>query len=98
MNRAFNVSSVAQLCPTLWDPMDYSRAGFPVPHQLPELAQTHARPVSDAIQPSHTLLSPSSPPSIFPSVNVFPMSKFTLGGQRIGASASASGLLMNIQD
>ena len=35
-------SSVAQLCPTLCDPMHYSTPGFPVHHQLPELAQTHA--------------------------------------------------------
>ena len=34
-------SSVAQLCPTLCDPMDYSTPGLPVHHQLPELAQTH---------------------------------------------------------
>ena len=34
-------SSVAQLCPTLCDPMHYSTPGFPVHHQLPELAQTH---------------------------------------------------------
>ena len=41
--------------------MDCSTPGFPVHHQLPELAQTHVRRVSDAIQPSHPLLSPSSP-------------------------------------
>ena len=54
-------SSVAQSCPTLWDPMDYSMPGFPVHHQLPEPAQTHVHRVSDAIQPSHRLLSPSPP-------------------------------------
>ena len=54
-------SSVAQSCPTLWDPMDYSMPGFPVHHQLPEPAQTHVHWVSDAIQPSHRLLSPSPP-------------------------------------
>ena len=52
-------SSVAQSCPTLCDPMDCSTPGFPVYHQLPELAQTHVCPVGDAIQPSHPLLSPS---------------------------------------
>ena len=52
-------SSVAQSCPTLCDPMDRSMPGLPVHHQLPELAQTHAHQVSDAIQPSHPLLSPS---------------------------------------
>ena len=54
-------SSVAQSCLTLCDPMDCSMPGFPVHHQLPALAQTHAHRVSDAIQPSHPLLSPSSP-------------------------------------
>ena len=52
-------SSVAQLCPPLCDPMDYSMPGFPVHHELPELAQTHVHGVCDAIQPSHLLLSPS---------------------------------------
>ena len=63
-------SSVAQTCPTLCDSMDCSRPGFPVLHQLPELAQTHVHQVSDAIQPSHprqALLQPS----IFPSIRVF---------------------------
>ena len=54
-------SSVAQSCPTLCDPMDCSMPGLPVHHQLPELTQTHVHWVSDAIQPSHPLLSPSSP-------------------------------------
>ena len=53
------LSSVAQLCPTLCDPVDCSMPGFPVLYQLPELAQTHVHQVSDAIQPSHPLLSPS---------------------------------------
>ena len=46
---------------TLWDPMGCSTSGFPVRHQLPELAQTHVRWVGDAIQPSHSLSSPSPP-------------------------------------
>ena len=54
-------SSVAQLCLTLCDPMDCSTPGLPVHHQLPEFTQTHVHWVSDAIQPSHTLLSPSPP-------------------------------------
>ena len=54
-------SSVAQSCLTLWDSMDCSMPGFPVHNQLPELAQTHVHWVSDAIQPSHSLSSPSSP-------------------------------------
>ena len=53
--------SVDQSCPTLCDPMDCSRPGFPVLHHLFELAQTHAHWVSDAIQPSHPLSSPSPP-------------------------------------
>ena len=54
-------SSVAQLCLTFWDLMDCSTSGFPVYHQLPELAQTHVHQVSDAIQPSQPLSSPSPP-------------------------------------
>ena len=55
-------SSVQSLsCPSLCNPMDCSTPGFPVHHQLPELAQTHVHRVSDAIQPSHPLLSPSPP-------------------------------------
>ena len=57
-----SVSSVAQSRPTLYDPMDYNTPGLPVHHQLPEFTQTHAHSVSDAIQPSHPLLSPSPPP------------------------------------
>ena len=54
-------SSVAQLCPTLCDPMDCSTPGLPVHHQLPEFTQTHVHWVGDAIQPSHPLSSPSLP-------------------------------------
>ena len=56
-----SVSSVAQSCPSLFDLMDCSTPGFPVQHQLPELAQTHVHPVGDAIQPSLPLSSPSPP-------------------------------------
>ena len=52
---------VAQSCPTLCDPMDCRTSGFPVHHQLPELTQTHVYRISDAIQPSHPLLSPLPP-------------------------------------
>ena len=51
--------------------MDHSTPGFPVHHQHLELAQTHVHRVSDAIQPSHLLSSPSLLPSIFPSTKVF---------------------------
>ena len=55
------LSSVAQLCPTLCNPMDCSMPSFPVHHQLLELVQTHVHWVGDAIQPSHPLSSPSPP-------------------------------------
>ena len=54
-------SSVAQLCPTLCDPMNRSTPGLPVHHQLPEPTQTHVHWVDDIIQPSHLLSSPSPP-------------------------------------
>ena len=54
-------SSVTQSCPTLWDPMNRSMPGLPVHHQLSEFTPTHVHRVSDAIQPSHPLLSPSAP-------------------------------------
>ena len=54
-------SSVAQSRPALCDLMDCSMPGLPVHDQLPELAQTHVHWVSDAIQPSHPLSSPSPP-------------------------------------
>ena len=53
--------SVAQSCLTLCDPMNHSTPGLPVHHQLPESTQTHVHRVSDAIQPSHPLSSPSPP-------------------------------------
>ena len=52
-------SSVAQSCPTLCDPMNCSTPGLPVHHQLLEFTQTHVHWVSDTIQPSHPLSSPS---------------------------------------
>ena len=54
-------SSVAQSCPILCDPMNHSTPGLPVHHHLPEFTQTHVHRVSDAIQPSHPLSSPSPP-------------------------------------
>ena len=55
----FQFGSFTQSCPTLCDPTDCSTSGFPVQHHLPELAQTHVHQVSDAIHPSHSLLSSS---------------------------------------
>ena len=94
-----SVSSVAQSCPTLCDPMGCSTRGLPVHHQLPELTQTHIHRVGHAIQ--HLILCHPFllPPSTFPASGSFPMSQlFASGGQRIGVSASASVLPMNIQD
>ena len=69
LNLTCSVQSLShvQLC----DPMDFSKPGFPVHHQRPELTQTHICQISDAIQPSRPLSSPLLPPSIFPSIRVF---------------------------
>ena len=58
-NYSVQFSSVAQSCLTLCDPMNRSTPGLPVHHQLPEFTQTHVHQVSDAIQTSHPLSSPS---------------------------------------
>ena len=71
VEHSVQFSSVAQLCSTLCDPMDCSTPGFPVHHQLLELAQIHVHQVSDAIQPSHLLSSSSPMPSTFPNIRVF---------------------------
>ena len=63
--------SVTKSCPTLCDPMNCSTPGLPVHHQLLEFIQTHVHRVSDAIQPSHPLSSPSSLPPIPTSIRVF---------------------------
>jgi len=59
--RSDQIRSVAQSCPTLCDPMNRSTPGLPVHHQLLEFTETHVHRVSDAIQPSHPLSSPSPP-------------------------------------
>ena len=64
-------SSVVQSCPTLCDPMNHSMPGLLVHRQLPEFTQTHVHRVSDAIQPSHSLLPHLLLPSIFPQIRVF---------------------------
>ena len=64
LKKAFSsvqFSSVAQLCPTLCDPMNCSTPGLPVHHHLPEFTQIHVHQVCDAIQPSHLQSSPSPP-------------------------------------
>ena len=84
-----------------FDPMDCSTPGFSVHHQLLEPTQTHVHRVSDAIQPSHPLSSPSPPAFNLsqPASGSFPKSQFfESDGQNIGVSASASVFPMNIQD
>ena len=92
-------SSVAQSCPALCNPMDYSTPGLPVHHQLLEFTQTHVHWIGD---PSNHLISVvpfSSHLQSFPASGSFQMSQFfTTGGQSTEVSASASVLPMNIQD
>ena len=98
-SKIFCCCSVAKSCLTLCDPMDCSTPGFPLPHYLPEFAETHVHWIGNAIQPSYPLLSPSSPAlKSFPASRSFPMSQlFASGGQSIGASASALVLPVSIQ-
>ena len=69
--KEIQFSSVAQSCLTLCDPMNCITPSLPVHHQLPEFTQTRAHRVSDAIQPSSPLLSPSPPAPIPLSIRVF---------------------------
>ena len=94
------ICSVAQSRLTLCDPMDCSTPGFPILHQLLELAQTHVHQVGDAMQASHALSSPSPPAfNLSQHQGPFLMSQlFASSGQSIGVSALASVLPMNIQD
>ena len=63
----FQLGSVAQSCPALYDPMDCGMPGFPGHHQLPELAQTHVHPTIHFILCCPLVLLPS----VFPSIRVF---------------------------
>ena len=93
----YQFSSVTQSFPTLCDPMNRSKPGLPVHHQLLEFTQTRVHSVSDAIQPPRPLPSPS-PPQSFPASGSCQMSQlFTSGGHSIGASASSSVLPVNNQ-
>ena len=87
-------------CPTLCDPMDWSTPSFPVHHQLPELAQTHIHWVSDAIQPSHPLLSPSPPAfNLFQHQSLFKwVSSLYQVAKVLEVQLQLSVLPMNIQD
>ena len=96
LNKVIQFSSVAQWCLTLCNFMDCSMPAFPVPHYLPDFAQTPVHRVNGAIQPSHPLSPLLFLPSIFPSIGVFSKKLlFTSGGQSTKASASV--LPMNIQ-
>ena len=86
-------SSVAQSCPTLCNPMNYSMPGLSVHHQLPESTQIHVYWVSDAIQHLILCCSLLLPPSNFTSIRVY-----ASDGHSIGVSASALALPMNTQD
>ena len=68
-------SSFGQSCPTLCDPMNHSTPGLPVHHQLPEFTQTYVHRVSDAIQPSSSVIPFSSYPQSLPASESFPMSQ-----------------------
>ena len=87
--------SITQSCPTLCDPIDCSMPGFLVRYQLPEFTQTHVHRVSDSIQLSHPLSSPSSAFNLSQHQGLFPMSQFFASG---GPSIGALVLPMNIQD
>ena len=88
--KTVQFSSAAPLHLTLCNPTDYSMSGSPVHHQLPEFAQTHVHRVSDAIQPSSSVIPFSSCLESFPASGSFPVSQFfASGGQSIGVSASA---------
>ena len=92
-------SSVIQSGLTLCEPMDCSTPGFPVHHQLLELAQTHVPQFGDAIQPSHPLLTPSPPAfNLAQLQGLFQGVSSSHQVASIGISASASVLPMNIQD
>ena len=94
----WSVSSVAQSSLTLWDAMDCSMSGFPVHHQLLEVAQTYVHQVGDAIQSISFSVIPFCLQT-FPASRSFSLNQFfTSGGQIIGVSASASVLAMNIKD
>ena len=76
MNTSVQFSSVAQLCPTLCNPMNHSSPGLPVHHQLPEFTQTHVHRVSDAYPAISSSVVPfSSCPQFLPASESFPMSQ-----------------------
>ena len=92
-------SSVTQSCLTHWDPMNCSTPGLPVCHHLLEFTQTHVHRDSDAIEPSHPLLSPSPPAPVPPSIRVFSSeSTLCMRWTKYWNSALVSVLPKNTQD
>ena len=99
--KSFQFSSVTQLCPTLWDPMNHSMPGLPVHYQLLESTQTHVHQVGEAIRPSHPLSSPSPPTfnlSQHQGLFKWVSSLHQVAKGLEGVSASTSVLPMNTQD
>ena len=97
--RIHQFSSVAQSCLTLCHTMDCSMPGLPVHHQLLEIAQTHVHQVSDTIQPSHPLSSPSPPAfNLSQHQGLFQWNTSLHQVAKVLVSASTSVLSMNIQD
>ena len=94
-----NIKSVQLLSLTLCNPMDCNTPGFPVHYQLPELTQTHIHRISDAIQSSHALSSPSPPAfNLSQHQSLFQWVSSLHQVAKVLVSASASVLPMNIQD
>ena len=97
-NSQTGLSSVAQSCPTIYDPMSCSTPALPIDHQLPEPTQTPFHWVGDAIQPSHPLSSPFLPAFNLSQHQSSNESVLFIRWPKIGVSASASVLPKNIQD
>ena len=100
VKECISFSSVRLSCSVMSDFLQHhGTPGFPVHQQLPELAQTHVRQVSDAIQPSHPLSSPSPPTfNLSQHQGLLKWEFFESSGQSIRVSASTSILPMNTQD
>src|SRR5574340_565370 len=98
-------SSVTQSCPTPCDSFDCRTPGFPVHHQLPELAQTQVHRVDDAVPSSYSVVPFSSCLQSFPASGSFPISQFFASGTGVAASVlkdisseySLEGLMLKLQ-
>ena len=99
LQSSVQFSSVSQSCPTPRNPMNHSTPALPVHHQLPDFTQTHVHWVSDAIQPSHPLSSPSPPaPNLSQHQGLFKWISSSHQVAKVLVSASTSVLPMNTQD